>query len=491
MAKTTSSFELTLNSRPQDQTLAHWLYSELRSAILDGRLKAAARVPASREFARRYGLSRGTVVRAFERLHDEGYLSSRVGEGTWVSRRVIAEAPARKSLVKEPDYIRRAISEWKKPKPFVGWVTFKNVQPFGMRNPAMAEFPAKVWARVAARRARAFRSWLNEEDNGAGYRPLREAIAHYLGSSRGVRCTADQVVIVSGAQQALDLLARLLLAPGDPVWMEDPGYFGASIAFQRARAQMIPVPVDEHGLSVAAGIKLCAKARGVYLTPAHQYPLGVTMPLDRRMEVLEWAARTGSFIIEDDYDSEYRFKGQPAPSMQSIDRTDSVIFVGTFGKVLFPSLRLGYVVLPSGLVDSFIAFRRGTDLRMLCLDQAVLCDFIVDGHLGRHLRRMRQLYASRLEALQEGGRRYLKGLLEISDTKAGLYTVAFLRNRLTSRQAETAAAAHGIETRGLDRFNLQQPDPRGLLLGFAAFDEQAIRHGLQHLASALDRPARL
>lgn len=488
MAKSVSSFELSLNQRPPGQTIAHWLYLELRAAILHGRLKAGVRLPASREFAGRYRLSRGTVVRVFERLHDEGYLCSRVGLGTWVNANVMVEDAARKGAVRTPDYIRRVVSGYKQPKPFVGWPRVKGVQPFGMRNPALAEFPAKVWARIATKRVRAFRSWLSEPDDGAGYRPLREAIAHYLGSSRGVRCTADEVVIVSGVQQALDLLARLLLVPGDPVWMEDPGYFGPAIAFQRAGARIIPVPVDEHGLSVSAGVEMCAQARGVFLTPAHQFPLGVTMPLSRRMEVLDWASNHGAFVIEDDYDSEYRFCGQPIPAMQGLDRNDNVIFIGTFTKLLFPSLRLGYMVLPAALVDACVKFRRGTELCMVGLDQAILCDFILDGHLGRHLRRMRQLYATRLEALQEGGRRYLKGLLDVAETQSGLYTAAFLRNRMTSRQAETAAIAHNVETRGLDRFTLQQPDPRGLLLGFASFDEKTIRQGVVRLAEALGKP---
>jgi GntR family transcriptional regulator/MocR family aminotransferase len=427
------------------------------------------------------------VVRAFERLHDEGYLSSQVGSGTWVNTDVLVERPADKNSPKLPGYIRRAIAGYEHPKPFVGWVRLDGLQPFSMRAPALSEFPADIWSRIAAKRARTIRSWLKEEDDGLGYRPLREAIAHYLGSSRGVRCSADEVVIVSGVQQALDLLARVLLVPGDPVWMEDPGYFGAAIAFQRAGARIIPVPVDGHGLSVSSGIKMCAKARGAFLTPAHQYPLGMTMSLSRRMEVLEWASRAGAFVIEDDYDSEYRFGGQPVPAMQGIDRSDCVIFIGTFTKLLFPSLRLGFAVLPPALVNVFRSFRRGVELRALSLDQAVLCDFIVGGHFGRHLRRMRTLYATRLEALKDAGRRHLTGLLEISDANSGLYTAAFLKNGMTSREAEAAAAGHSIETRALDRFTLKRPDPRGLLLGFAAFDEKTIRHGVLRLAQALER----
>ena len=306
-----------------------------------------------------------------------------------------------------------------------------------------------------------------------------------------MKCDAEQVVIVSGVQQALDLLARFLIKPGDPVWMEDPGYFGASIAFEMAGATIVPVPVDEDGLSVAAGIKMEANAKGVYLTPAHQFPLGMTMSLERRMDLLKWAARVGAFIIEDDYDSEYRFEGQPTPALQGLDHNSSVIFIGTFTKLLFPSLRLGYIVLPPALVDTFVSFRRGTELRSSGIDQAVLCDFISEGHFGRHLRRMRNLYARRLETLIECGQKYLGGMLEISNTKAGLYTAAFLQNGMTSRQAEAIAANHGLETRALDRFTFKRHDPRGLLLGFAAIDDKAIRAGTIQLAAALSKGKRV
>ena len=485
MVKAASSFELSLNDRGQHQSLAHWLYCELRAAVVEGRLQAGVRLPASRDFASRYGLSRGTVVRAFEQLQDEGYLCSRVGLGTWVNTKSVPGQSAHKHSARTPDYIRRVVSQYRVPKPFLGWVSFEGQRPFRMSDPALSEFPAETWGRIAAKRARAVRSWLKEQDDIRGYRPLREAIAHYLGSSRSVRCTADQVMIVSGVQQALDLLARLLLTPGDPVWMEDPGYFGAAIAFERAGARIIPVPVDEHGLSVAAGVKLGPKARGVYLTPAHQFPLGMTMPLERRMEVLNWAARTGAFVIEDDYDSEYRFVGQPARALQGLDQGSSVIFVGTFTKLLFPALRLGYVVLPEPLLEVFQSFRRGADLRTLGLEQAILCDFIVGGHFGRHLRRMRALYATRLETLKYEAQKHLGGLLDVANTHAGLYAAAFLQNGLSSRQAEAKAAARGIETRALDRFTLQGPDPKGLLLGFAAFDEKSIHQGVVQLATAL------
>ena len=483
MPKAISSFELTLKSRSRHQTLTNWFYGELRSAILDGRLASGARLPASRDFASQYELSRGTVVNVLERLQPEGYVTSRVGCGTWVNH-VEAPRPARQAT-RVPAYIRRVISTNKRPQPWIDQAFVEGIRPFRIGAPTINEFPSEIWGRIAADRARNFRSWLKKEADRRGYQPLRNAIAEYLRTSRGVRCTAEQIVLVSGIQQALDLLARLLLKKGDPIWMEDPGYFGARIAFDNVGARMIPVPVDDEGLSVSAGTKICPDAKGAYVTPAHQFPLGVTMSLERRMALLSWAARAGAFVIEDDYDSEYRFEGPPVPALQSLDNHSSIIFVGSFSKTLFPALRVGYVVLPAPLVDPFVALRYRTDFRNSSFDQAVLCDFIVDGHLARHLRRMRILYAERLEILMDGAKQHLGGPLEISNVRAGLYTIGYLKNGMTSRQAEKLAAAQGIEVLAVDRCTLRRPDPNALLLGFGGFDELAIQQGLIRLAKAL------
>jgi GntR family transcriptional regulator/MocR family aminotransferase len=402
---------------------------------------------------------------------------------------VDAPRPARPATT-IPAYIRRVLSTYKRPQPWLDLAFVESTRPFRIGAPAIHEFPSEVWGRIAANRARNFRSWLKKESDRRGYRPLREAIADYLRTSRGVRCTAEQIVIVSGIQHALDLLARLLLKKGDPIWMEDPGYFGARIAFDNVAARMIAVPVNEEGLSVAAGIKFCPDAKGAYVTPAHQFPLGVTMSLERRMALLSWASHTGAFVIEDDYDSEYRFEGPPVPALQSLDHHASVIFIGSFSKTLFPALRIGYVVLPAPLIDPFLGFRYRTDFRNSSFDQAVLCDFIVDGHFARHLRRMRNLYAERLATLMDGARQHLGGLLEISNVRAGLYTIGYLKNGMTSRRAEKRAAAQGIEVLAVDRCTLRRPDPNALLLGFGGFDELAIRQGLHRLAKALSEPHR-
>jgi len=482
MPKDVSSLQLALHERAPDTTLTRWLYQELRRAILDRRLPPGTRLPATRDFALQYGVSRGTVVTVFEQLQAEGYLIGRAGAGTRINELLsqdVLKKPAPQPRIR------------KLPAPIRGLCTSRPARPFRPYEPALTEFPVEIWARVASRRLRRASSSLLAGGDPRGYAPLREAIAAYLGSSRGVNCSTDTVVMVSGVQQGLDLIARLLIKPGEAVWVEDPGYFGAIAAFRQAGAKIIPVPVDEGGLSVSQGEKLCTPAKAAYLTPAHQFPLGMAMPVERRIAVLKWARETGAFLIEDDYDSEYRFEGRPMPALQGLDKAGSVIFLGSFNKVLFPSLRLGYLVLPPALLDPLLALRLGVDLHPPSLDQAILCDFMTEGHLGRHIRRMRDLYANRLAALQHEAMRYLAGLLDVSPIQAGLNTAGFLRNGMESRQAEAVAANHGVEAPGLDRFTLGRRQVQGLLLGFAAFDEREIRRGIVTLAGALEQGASL
>jgi GntR family transcriptional regulator / MocR family aminotransferase len=477
MPKDAASLELALHPRPRGTTLTRWLYEELRGAILDGRLRAGARLPATRDFSRHYGVSRGTVVTIFEQLESTGYLRSRVGAGTWVSA-LLPRATRREK--------RSPLAQSARPGPLVGLSFPPPARPFRLHEPAVQDFPLKVWARVASRRMRRLSPSLLVGSYPGGYEPLRIAIADYLASVRGVRCDADQIAITSGVQQSLDILARLLLKPGDAVWMEDPGYFGATMAFQNAGAKIVPVPVDTQGLVVARGQKASPHAKCAYVTPAHQFPLGAAMSGQRRLKLLAWATEAGAFIIEDDYDSEYRFEGLPVPALQGVDRSGRVILLGTFNKLLFPTIRLGYAVLPASLVDRFHAFRFGTDLNGTGLQQAVLCDFMTEGHLGRHIRKTRELYGARLAALQDGGKKYLGGLLDISDVRAGLYTTGLLRNGMTSQAGEAAALARDIETMGLHRFTLGRRDHCGFLLGFAAFEEKRIHDSLRTLAAALE-----
>ena len=477
MARNTLSLDLPLRSRPRGSHITRWLYEEMRGAILEARLRPGTRLPATRDIARQYEVSRGVVVAVFEQLCAEGYVRSQVGAGTWVNA-ALGTGLAR---ARNGSGLRSAAAAPASPEA---------ARPFRPTQPAIDQFPADVWAKVTSRRLRRAPRILFGDGDPRGYAPLREAIADYLGASRGVRCGAENVVVVSGTQQALDLVARVALAPADTVWMEDPGYGGAVAAFRNAGLKIAPVPVDGAGLDVAAGKRNHPRARGVYITPAHQFPLGAVMPAERRLALLDWARRSGALIIEDDYDSEYRFAGQPIPALQGLGPAEQVVFLGSFNKMLFPSLRVGYLVASIELVEKLARFRFQADRYPAVLPQAVLCDFIAEGHLGRHLRRVREVYRVRLEALRESAARYAAGLLEVAAVPAGLHTPAFLKVPLSSEEAEAAARSRKVETLGLHRYALQRPDPGGLLLGFGGFEPPRLREAMASLARALESSLR-
>ncbi|MGH9260355.1 MAG: PLP-dependent aminotransferase family protein, partial [Acidimicrobiales bacterium] len=436
-----------------------------------------------------YGLARGTIVGAFERLKVEGYLKGAVGSGTHVNDVLPDELlqvavppgqtpPARRKAPRRVSGYGRRVTAFPASEP-------RPIRAFRANLPAVELFPTALWAQVTARRLRRASSDLLLDCEPLGYRPLRDAVADYLATSRGVQCVADQVAIVSGVQEALDLAARLLLNPGDRACMENPGYVGASIVFAAVGARIAAVPVDEEGM-VLPGPRL-RDARLVYVTPAHQFPLGTTMSLPRRLALLEWARRCGALIFEDDYDGEYRYTGRPVPALQGLDRAGQVLFAGSFSKVLFPSLRLGYLVIPPDLVASFEATKSVTNRHATLLEQAVLCDFMTAGHFSRHVRRMRDVYAERLSALLEAARERLTGLLDISSIEAGLQTVGWLGNGMTGEAAATAAAGRGVEVTPLGRYYRGRMPREGLQLGFAALTTDEIRRGVRELTGALER----
>lgn len=317
-----------------------------------------------------------------------------------------------------------------------------------------------------------------------GHEPLRRAVADYLTTSRGVKCAAEQVAIVAGAQEALDLTARLFVDPGDRVCMEDPGYPGAASVFEAVGATVVPVDLDNEGMKLDQ--KKLEGARLVYITPGHQFPLGITMSLSRRLQFLEWARRADAMIVEDDYDSEFRYSGRPVPALQGLDPYGVVLFAGSFSKVLFPSLRLGYLVVPPDLTDRFAATISITTRHAPLLDQAILCDFIADGHFGRHLRRMRQIYSGRLSALLEGAKENWNGLIEMSGVEAGLQTAAWLCGGIDAESTAIAAARRNVDVTPVNRYSRGKKFPAGLQLGFAAFDTKEIRRGVRELAIAVE-----
>jgi GntR family transcriptional regulator/MocR family aminotransferase len=319
------------------------------------------------------------------------------------------------------------------------------------------------------------------QGEAGGYQPLRRAIAEYVGRYRGVRCSAEQVVITSGAQQALDLLARLLLDPGDEVWMEDPGYSGASQAFRAAGGKVIPVPVDQEGLHVEKAMQLSPSAQVAYVTPANQFPLGIAMSAKRRVELLSWAVRKGSWIIEDEYDAEYRYFGKPIASLHSMDKSGSVLYVGTFTKMLFNALRIGFVVLPERLVDTFQTVRSFIDRHPATLEEAVLAEFITEGHFGRHVRKMRQLYSERLQLLREVASQRLSHFLDVEDAEAGMRTVAWIKTGAPDKTVAMKARRLGLELFTISDFTLKYTQKPGLILGFAGCNATEIKRGVSIL----------
>src|SRR5262245_808898 len=486
MTRAAASRLLTLPPREPGVPATHWLYESLRRSVLDGRLRAGGRLPSTRDLARTYGVARGTVVTAFEQLKTEGYLHATVGSGTFVASALPGRMPERSRAARGSVALKRAsrISTYaNRVRPFDEGITAERIPAFRTNRPALDLFPVTVWSTVASRRVRRATRSLLHGCGPTGYPPLREAVADCLVRARGAACHPEQVVIVSGVQEALDLVARLLLDPGDRVVMENPGYFGAGAIFEAAGATVVPVPVDDEGLTIDADV--LRNARLVYVTPAHQFPLGVSMSLTRRLALLQCAANTGALIFEDDYDSEFRYAGRPVPALQGLDRHGLVIFAGTFSKVLFPSLRIGYLVIPPDLVDRFAATISVTRRHAPLLEQAVLCDFLAEGHFGRHLRRMREVYAERLSVLLEAARQRLSGLLEVSPMEAGLQTVGWLCGGIAGEAAEEAAAARGVEVTPLSRYSRRCPAREGLQLGFAAVDADEIRRGVRELAVAL------
>ncbi|HET9011550.1 MAG TPA: PLP-dependent aminotransferase family protein [Gemmatimonadaceae bacterium] len=467
------------------------LYQGLRTAIVEGRLRRGSRMPGTRMLADDLGISRNTATLAYDQLSAEGYLERRQRGGTFVARvlpdRLLLSRRAPAPLVvTRHQTSARTLSARGAALAGIALPSSVNtrIAPRAFRPgvPALDAFPVALWARLSARYWRRLDRPALAYGHSAGHQPLREAIAQHLAVARGVRCTSDQVIIVGGSQQALDLTMRLLLDPHDTVWLEDPGYLGARAAFTAAEARIVPVPVDDEGLIVSAGERLAPDARMVFVSPAHQHPTGAVMSAARRHALLRWAHRADAWIIEDDYDSEIRYRGRPQPALQGVDGDGRVIYVGTFSKTLFPALRLGYVVVPTRLVDAFRMARLVADRHSSIVEQAVLAEFITGGHYARHVRRMRALYAERQDALLDAARTHLGGLVDVRPTDAGMDVVAWLPPGVDDRAVERAALDVGVEARPLSPFS-QAPLERGaLLLNFAGYEPGALRAAMKLLA---------
>ncbi|RYF60984.1 MAG: PLP-dependent aminotransferase family protein [Comamonadaceae bacterium] len=457
-----------------DRSLALPMYLQIRhrfkTAIEQGHLRPGHRIAAARALASELGVARGTVEMAYRLLADEGYLLMRGAAGTVVSPALpgAALSPARPTMP-EPDHAVNIDHDGKTPRPLQ------------MGLPALDAFPRKVWNRLVGLRLRASNPTRLAYPHPAGYDELRQRIATYLGISRGVSCLPEQVFVTTGFRASLELTLNSLSNPGDAFWFEDPGYILARPFLQHSGLSIVPVPVDANGMDVEAGLRMAPQAAFAMVTPSHQSPLGVTLSLQRRMALLEWAARQNSWIIEDDYDSEFRYQGRPLPALKSLDRNDRVVYSGTFSKVMFPGLRLAYVVAPARAVPRFEAVAHRLNAGCPYLLQAGVADFIAQGHFFRHLKKMRHLYAERRSMTQRVFNDVLREHLHIELMPGGMHILAKLVDSTNDLAIGDQMRLGGLASNALSRWFIDAAPQHGLLFGFAniADEQQAMQIALR------------
>jgi GntR family transcriptional regulator/MocR family aminotransferase len=457
-------------------------------------MKPGQRLPSTRSMAAELEVSRISVFNAYEQLQAEGYLETFIGSGTCVARTIPDDAfapsvvcrgksrdatidsPPRRVSARATALLKMASEPW-----------LHSLGAFRVSLPALEYFPLSIWSKLVARHSRKQSRAVMAYGDALGYLPFREAIAEYLGTFRGVRCDPSQILVTSGSQQALQICAQVLLNPGDQLFIEEPGYPGARLAFTSAGVQLIPVPLDDDGIITE---KLSARrklGRAAYVTPSHQYPLGMTMSAARRMSLLKWATYSGSWVIEDDYDSEYRFGSRPIASLQGLDTHARVIYIGTFSKVLFPALRLGYVVVPKDLVRVFTAARDAADIFSSILYQAVLTDFIREGHFARHVRRMRMLYVDRRKALVSAICTHMRGIVNVIGGDAGMHLVVILPPGTDDLAVSKEATENGISAMPLSYCYMNPPKRSGLILGYGGVNPRQIHDATHKLAAIVTR----
>jgi GntR family transcriptional regulator/MocR family aminotransferase len=456
------------------------IYESVRLAILEGLLRPNQRVPSTRALAVELDVSRLPVLTAYDQLLHEGYLVGRVGSGTFVS----AALPDDLLRSPVPAAARTSVAR-RVPRPQPRARDEGGLGPFRMSLPALDRFPHAAWARLVARHAHGLTHAQMAYADPAGIVPLRVAIAEHLRAARAVRCEAEQVLIVSGSQAALRLATAVLLRRGDRVAVEEPCYPGARAALGAGGAELVPVPVDEEGMSVASLRRRGARVRAAYVTPSHQYPLGMSMTAARRFALLDWAARRKAWVLEDDYDSEYRYVSRPLGALQGMDSNERVIYIGTFSKVLFPSVRIGYVVVPPSLWQQFVDAREAFDLFSPTLYQLALAEFLRDGHFARHLRRMRGVYRERRDALLTGLARHCEEQLTVHNADAGLHVAMLLSDGLDDRDVVRRMAHRGLTATALSTCYAGTPRRSGLLLGFGGSTERRLLEATGHLGQVL------
>jgi GntR family transcriptional regulator/MocR family aminotransferase len=479
------------------------VYRALRGAILGGALRPGARLPATRALARELGLARNTILQAYAQLLDEGYAVARRGSGTSVAatlpeERVAVRAPVRAArggratprgrgrAPRLSEHAQRILAQ--APRAGVAWGVPRKNLPYDFRygEPAWSDLPHETWCRLLGRRARRASAAKLAYGEPAGALELRRALSDYLRRARGVGCSPEQILITHGTQQGIDLVARTLVDPGDRVALEEPHYTGFSFALGAYGAELVPVGVDAHGLCVDE-LDTHVPLAGVCVSPSHQFPTGGILSLERRLALLDFAAREGAFVLEDDYDGEYRYEGRPVPSLQGLDRIGSVIYAGTASKLLFPSLRIGWLVAPEPLVRPLTLAKAYTDTGSPTLEQLALADFIEGGHLERHVRRSRLRNAERREALHAAVQRHLGDAAVLEGTPAGLHGLLWIADLPAARESELrrACEARGVGIYPVRPYYSRPPRRAGFVLGYASLSPRDIDAGIRRLAGAL------
>lgn len=432
------------------------LYRRFRDAIAAGKLRPGDRVPSVRSLASELSLARGTVELAYQMLTGEGYFLARGPAGTIVSPRLDTVGESKRAAPSKPHVQPTACRQTTPDQP----------KPFQFGLPALDAFPRKTWTRLAGRSLRVLDTAAMNYPDPAGYQPLRHAIATYLGISRGIVCSDEQVFITAGYRGALELVCRTVLKSGDVGWYEDPGYVYARDFLLRIGMRLVPIPVDEEGLNVSTAQQRAAQARFAVVTPTHQCPMGVALSLPRRLELLKWAKRRQAWIIEDDYDSEFRYHGRPLPALKSLDRDERVLYSSTFSKVLFPGLRLGYLVVPESHIGRFREAANHLPGPGSILPQATVAEFMEQGHFARHLRKMRSLYAERRSYLVDALTQLFGADLSIATQAGGTHVLAMLSGQRSDRDFATAAQARGLAVQPLSHWRMRRTTQAGLLMGF-------------------------
>lgn len=469
------------------------LFLQLRDAILRGVLSAGTRLPSSRLMAADLGVSRNTVLNAFDQLLAEGYLDSKAGSGTFISDQIpdeLLSQAAEAGTISTTDRDFPLSHHAENLKESTDTKPYRN-GPFSPGLPELNQFPFGDWARLLARHWRRPKRELLTGNPIGGSLDLRRALSTYLSQTRAVKSDPEQILIVSGSQQALHLVVKAFANPGDPILMEDPGYPGIRNTIIGAGARPIPIPVDTEGFSLDAAKKLGSAARLACIAPSHQYPLGPTMSLSRRLDLLNWAKEEDRFLLEDDYDSEYRYAGRPLSSLQGLDTDQRVLYVGSMSKVMFSGLRVGYLVVPPDLVDMFLALRRDMDGHSPATVEPALADFISGGYLSGHIRKMRILYEQRQKTLLSLLQEQCGDFLDVTEQEAGMHLVAFLKNpKMQDTAIEALCRQDGLLLRALSKFYHGVDPQNGLIIGFAGTIEtempSLVRRLAQHLKTVQD-----